>query len=33
MFTKHRWNILNIQCYPVDDHPAVTTTLTWSSLC
>jgi len=33
MFTKHLWNILNIQWHPVDDHPAITTTLTRSSLC
>ena len=28
MFTKHRWNVLNIQWHPVDDHPAITNTLT-----
>jgi len=32
MFTKHRWNILNIQWHPIDDHPAITTALTRSSL-
>jgi len=21
MFTKHRWNVLNMQRHPVDDHP------------
>jgi len=26
MFTKHRWNVLNIQCHPIDNHPAITTT-------
>jgi len=31
MFTKHRWNILNIQWHPVDDHYAIMTTLTRSS--
>jgi len=31
MFTKHRWNVFNIQWHPVDDHPAITTTLTRSS--
>jgi len=32
MFTKHRWNVLNIQWHPVDDHPAITNTLTRSFL-
>jgi len=38
MFTKHRWDVLNIQWHPMDDHPAITTALTawtgdywWSS--
>jgi len=31
MFTKHRWDILNIQWYPVDDHPAITTAFPRSS--
>jgi len=27
MFTKYRWNVLNITRHPVDDHSAITTTL------
>jgi len=33
MFTMHRWNVLNIVWNPVDDHTAITTTSTRSSLC
>ena len=33
MFTKRRWNVLNIQWHPVDNPTAVMTTLTRSSLC
>jgi len=28
MFTKHRWNVLNIQWHPFNKHPAITITLT-----
>jgi len=33
MFTEHWWNVLNMQWHPVDDHLAITTTLTRSFLC